>query len=242
MASVQNLENREGSKKQSLFDLKDVGAHPEFDDLAANLKKLDKDGDGHIDTFELVDFLQGYAVGVRKKKQLLRLGIALLAAAVVLSTVNFGLTIAAIILAREVHTSGGILVDEDDNLVYTSLAYESSSFTWGTSVNHWIGVESFAITSDDGSLRKYVVSAVNASAPANVAQVVTAGGQVLRVDLAAQTLTDAESGAVLVSEAARRRRRLEEQRELCTGTCADGSGGNDCGTCAVVDGQCDCGI
>jgi len=229
-------------KRSSLITIDDISGRAEFTDLAKGLEKMDRNHDGHIDSNEIVDYLDRYVTDIRKKKHLRIFAVGLTVICVVLAFSNFGLTAAAIMLARELQTSGSTLVDKDDNLIYTSVAYESTSgFTWGTSADNWIGLEAFTVTADDGALRRFVVSAVNASAPANVVQVVTAGGRVLRVDLAAQTLTDAGSGAVLLSEASRRRR-LEERRELCTGTCADGGGGNDCGTCAVVGGQCDCGI
>uniref|UniRef100_A0A6S9GET2 EF-hand domain-containing protein n=1 Tax=Heterosigma akashiwo TaxID=2829 RepID=A0A6S9GET2_HETAK len=231
-------------KRSSLITIDDISGRAEFTDLAKGLEKMDRNHDGHIDSNEIVDYLDRYVTDIRKKKHLRIFAVGLTVICVVLAFSNFGLTAAAIMLARELQTSGSTLVDKDDNLIYTSVAYESTSgFTWGTSADNWIGLEAFTVTADDGALRRFVVSAVNASAPANVVQVVTAGGRVLRVDLAAQTLTDAESGAVLVSEAARRRRRLAEggQRELCTGTCEEESG-VDCGACDLVSGECDCGI
>mmetsp|Transcript_24359 Transcript_24359/g.39421 ORF Transcript_24359/g.39421 Transcript_24359/m.39421 type:complete len:245 (+) Transcript_24359:165-899(+) len=239
-STMKEDEEQRATRSPSIIDLDQI--QTQEDDFTRNLVKLDVNKDGHVDTNELVTFMDEYVTSVQKKKHMRMFAAALTLICAVLAFANFGLTVAAIILANELKTSGGTLVDTDDNLVYTTYAYQkASTFSWGSSVNHWIGLEAFTVTTDAGATKKFVVSAVNASAPTQVVQVVTAGGEVLRVDLAAQTLTDAE-GTVVLSEAARRRRRLAE-RELCTGTCSSASSGAECGAnCAASGSSCSCGI
>mmetsp|Transcript_992 Transcript_992/g.1414 ORF Transcript_992/g.1414 Transcript_992/m.1414 type:complete len:240 (-) Transcript_992:507-1226(-) len=188
-------------RRSSLLNVHNISQLPEFCDFEIELKKMDRDGDGELQADELINFMVDHAKKKQLKKNLTISLIIILIVGVIVLLANFGLTVTAIWLAKDLRVLGTNLVTPQKELLYAGEAKEMVDFTTGQDMHYYIALDTVRFTRNNKRYR-FTINAVNASSLANIVHMTTVAGQVLTVDLNENTLSS--EGQVLISSSDRR--------------------------------------
>jgi len=179
--------------------------------LGKYISQLDADGDGEVNSAELVAFLQHSMHKQAQEVFLKKLYVFLCGIAVVLTLTNFGLAFVALDLAKDYKVSGSNLVDGNDNLVEVTHITELTTGTilslTSQTPRNLIYLKDLRIATSAGEALNYQISYVKADTANAVTNVLTLSGTEIEIVAgSSEIVVDGESK----TSSGRRGRRLAD--------------------------------
>eukprot|EP00640_Fibrocapsa_japonica_P004103 CAMPEP_0113939396 /NCGR_PEP_ID=MMETSP1339-20121228/5720_1 /TAXON_ID=94617 /ORGANISM="Fibrocapsa japonica" /LENGTH=218 /DNA_ID=CAMNT_0000942895 /DNA_START=106 /DNA_END=762 /DNA_ORIENTATION=+ /assembly_acc=CAM_ASM_000762 len=178
-------------ESRKLVHISDLTTRPEFKEVIKHVEKYDVDHDGTMDTDEFLLMIQSSVKAVGKKKFLRRVFVIMTAFVFMLLLANFGLTFAALEMAKDIKVSGDTMKTSDGTTAQTGTTFGMDPFSWESFVSkepdEYLLMNIFEVSMTDAEIR-YEWSGVTVDKQNKSVVLKSKDGYTMSIHLEAKTL------------------------------------------------------